>query len=75
MPKQEIPLVYRVATDDLFKRKTERWRRFNRYVKEFHNRNQKLYREKVDKLQREKIALLKNNDVEGYLRMVQVSQV
>jgi hypothetical protein len=46
----------------------------NRFVKEFHKRKERVYREKVDKIQREKINLLKNNDVEGYLRMVQVSK-
>lgn len=67
--------VNRVGIEDWWKKKAERWRRFNRYIKEFHTRREKLHREKLDKLQREKIALLKNNDVEGYLRMVQVSNI
>lgn len=52
--------------------KKERWKGFNRYVKEFHKRKERIHREKIDRIQREKINLLKINDVEGYLRMVQV---
>jgi len=52
--------------------KRERWKGFNRYVKEFHKRKERIHREKIDRIQREKINLLKINDVEGYLRMVQV---
>ncbi|KAF8650583.1 hypothetical protein HU200_063960 [Digitaria exilis] len=54
-----------------FKVKRERLKGFNRYVKEFHKRKERIHREKLDRIQREKINLLKNNDVEGYLRMVQ----
>ncbi|CAE6009513.1 unnamed protein product [Arabidopsis arenosa] len=57
--------------EDLFKVRRERLKGFNRYVKEFHKRKERLHREKIDKIQREKINLLKINDVEGYLRMVQ----
>lgn len=45
---------------------------FNRYIKEFHKKKERMYREKADKLQRDRINALKNNDVAGYLRMVQV---
>lgn len=41
-------------------------------MKEFHKRKERIHREKIDRIQREKINLLKINDVEGYLRMVQV---
>lgn len=58
--------------EDGFKIKRERWKGFNRYVREFHKRKERFYREKIDRIQREKINLLKINDVEGYLRMVQV---
>ncbi|XP_042420357.1 chromatin structure-remodeling complex protein SYD-like isoform X1 [Zingiber officinale] len=57
--------------EESFKIKRERWKGFNKYVKEFHKRKERAYREKIDRIQREKINLLKNNDVEGYLRMVQ----
>nr|XP_029119475.1 uncharacterized protein LOC105042102 isoform X2 [Elaeis guineensis]XP_029119476.1 uncharacterized protein LOC105042102 isoform X2 [Elaeis guineensis] len=57
--------------EDYFKVKRERCKGFNRYVKEFHKRKERIHREKIDRIQREKINLLKNNDVEGYLRMVQ----
>ncbi|KAI3908370.1 hypothetical protein MKX01_027392 [Papaver californicum] len=57
--------------EDWFKIKRERWKGFNKYVKEFHKRKERIHREKIDRIQREKINLLKNNDVEGYLRMVQ----
>lgn len=63
---------YRDKLEDLFKVRRERLKGFNRYVKEFHKRKERLHREKIDKIQREKINLLKINDVEGYLRMVQV---
>lgn len=53
------------------KKKGHRLMAFNRQVKEFHKRKERLHREKADKLQRDKINALKNNDVEGYLRMVQ----
>lgn len=56
--------------DDWYKAKRERWRSLNRYVKEFHKKKERTYREKLERIQREKINLLKNNDVEGYLRMV-----
>lgn len=65
-------LKFREKLDDAFKIKRERWKGFNRYVKEFHKRKERIHREKIDRIQREKINLLKINDVEGYLRMVQV---
>ncbi|KAK7363636.1 hypothetical protein VNO77_05786 [Canavalia gladiata] len=63
--------VHKEKLDDVFKIKRERWKGFNRYVKEFHKRRERIHREKIDRIQREKINLLKINDVEGYLRMVQ----
>ncbi|PKA57845.1 Chromatin structure-remodeling complex protein SYD [Apostasia shenzhenica] len=63
--------AHREKLEDYFKVKRERWKGFNRYIKEFHKRKERIHREKVDRIQREKINLLKNNDVEGYLRMVQ----
>ncbi|KAG7568342.1 P-loop containing nucleoside triphosphate hydrolase [Arabidopsis thaliana x Arabidopsis arenosa] len=63
--------VHKDKLEDLFKVRRERLKGFNRYVKEFHKRKERLHREKIDKIQREKINLLKINDVEGYLRMVQ----
>ena len=62
----------RERLDDTFKVKRERWKGFNKYAKEFHKRKERIHREKIDRIQREKINLLKINDVEGYLRMVQV---
>lgn len=58
--------------EDVFKAKRERLKGFNKYVKELHKRKERIHREKIDRIQREKITLLKINDVEGYLRMVQV---
>ncbi|OEL37669.1 Chromatin structure-remodeling complex protein SYD, partial [Dichanthelium oligosanthes] len=63
--------AHREKLEDSFKVKRERLKGFNRYVKEFHKRKERIHREKLDRIQREKINLLKNNDVEGYLRMVQ----
>ncbi|KAJ4823533.1 hypothetical protein Tsubulata_048213, partial [Turnera subulata] len=63
--------VHKERLDDVFKVKRERWKGFNKYVKEFHKRKERTHREKIDRIQREKINLLKINDVEGYLRMVQ----
>ncbi|KAI3983237.1 hypothetical protein MKX01_013304 [Papaver californicum] len=63
--------VHKERLEDCFKIKRERWRGFNKYVKEFHKKKERIQREKIDRIQREKINLLKNNDVEGYLRMVQ----
>ncbi|XP_074271286.1 chromatin structure-remodeling complex protein SYD-like [Silene latifolia] len=63
--------VHRERLEDVFKFKRERCKGFNRYVKEFHKRKERIHREKIDRIQREKINLLKINDVEGYLRMVQ----
>ena len=63
---------FRERLDDVFKFKRERWKSFSKYVKEFHKRKERIHREKIDRIQREKINLLKINDVEGYLRMVQV---
>ncbi|XP_042516714.1 chromatin structure-remodeling complex protein SYD-like isoform X2 [Macadamia integrifolia] len=63
--------VHKERMDDWFKIKRERWKGFNKYVKEFHKRKERIHREKIDRIQREKINLLKINDVEGYLRMVQ----
>ncbi|XP_019437490.1 PREDICTED: chromatin structure-remodeling complex protein SYD-like isoform X2 [Lupinus angustifolius] len=63
--------VHKEKLDDVFKAKRERWKGVNRYVKEFHKRKERAHREKIDRIQREKINLLKINDVEGYLRMVQ----
>ncbi|XP_011034240.1 PREDICTED: chromatin structure-remodeling complex protein SYD-like isoform X2 [Populus euphratica] len=63
--------VHKERLDDVFKIKRERWKGFNKYVKEFHKRKERTHREKIDRIQREKINLLKINDVEGYLRMVQ----
>ncbi|CAI9106540.1 OLC1v1005724C1 [Oldenlandia corymbosa var. corymbosa] len=63
--------VHRERLEDVFKIKRERWKGFNRYVREFHKRKERIHREKIDRIQREKINLLKINDVEGYLRMVQ----
>ncbi|KAG1358761.1 hypothetical protein COCNU_08G002070 [Cocos nucifera] len=63
--------IHKEKLEDGFKVKRERWKGFNRYVKEFHKRKERIHREKIDRIQREKINLLKNNDVEGYLRMVQ----
>ncbi|KAK4419537.1 Chromatin structure-remodeling complex protein SYD [Sesamum alatum] len=63
--------VHRERLEDGFKIKRERWKGFNRYVREFHKRKERFHREKIDRIQREKINLLKINDVEGYLRMVQ----
>ncbi|XP_065631375.1 chromatin structure-remodeling complex protein SYD [Quercus suber] len=63
--------VHKERLDDVFKTKRERWKGFNKYVKEFHKRKERIHREKIDRIQREKINLLKINDVEGYLRMVQ----
>ncbi|XP_037465435.1 uncharacterized protein LOC119337411 isoform X2 [Triticum dicoccoides] len=62
---------HRERLEDSFKAKRERLKGFNRYIKEFHKRKERIHREKLDRIQREKINLLKNNDVEGYLRMVQ----
>ncbi|KAL9273318.1 Chromatin structure-remodeling complex protein SYD-like protein, partial [Drosera capensis] len=63
--------LHKDRLEDLFKFKRERGRGFNKYVKEFHKRKERIHREKIDRIQREKINLLKINDVEGYLRMVQ----
>ncbi|KQK18704.1 chromatin structure-remodeling complex protein SYD isoform X2 [Brachypodium distachyon] len=63
--------AHREKLEDIFKAKRERLKGFNRYIKEFHKRKERIHREKLDRIQREKINLLKNNDVEGYLRMVQ----
>uniref|UniRef100_A0A2P2ME21 Chromatin structure-remodeling complex protein SYD n=1 Tax=Rhizophora mucronata TaxID=61149 RepID=A0A2P2ME21_RHIMU len=63
--------VHKERLDDMFKVRRERWKGFNKYVKEFHKRKERFHREKIDRIQREKINLLKINDVEGYLRMVQ----
>ncbi|CAL5047140.1 unnamed protein product [Urochloa decumbens] len=63
--------AHRERLEDSFKVKRERLKGFNRYIKEFHKRKERIHREKLDRIQREKINLLKNNDVEGYLRMVQ----
>nr|XP_034930331.1 chromatin structure-remodeling complex protein SYD-like isoform X4 [Populus alba] len=63
--------VHKERLDDVYKIKRERWKGFNKYVKEFHKRKERIHREKIDRIQREKINLLKINDVEGYLRMVQ----
>ncbi|KAL4298422.1 hypothetical protein GQ457_12G004980 [Hibiscus cannabinus] len=63
--------VHKERLDDVFKIRRERWKGFNRNVKEFHKRKERIHREKIDRIQREKINLLKINDVEGYLRMVQ----
>ncbi|XP_038985323.1 chromatin structure-remodeling complex protein SYD-like [Phoenix dactylifera] len=63
--------IHKEKLEDYFKVKRERSKGFNRYVKEFHKRKERIHREKIDRIQREKINLLKNNDVEGYLRMVQ----
>ncbi|KAL5199384.1 hypothetical protein ABZP36_020587 [Zizania latifolia] len=65
--------AHRERLEDSFKVKRERLKGFNRYAKEFHKRKERIHREKLDRIQREKINLLKNNDVEGYLRMVQAS--
>ncbi|KAI3744867.1 hypothetical protein L1987_57963 [Smallanthus sonchifolius] len=62
---------HRERLEDLFKKRGERLKNFNRYAREFHKRKERLHREKIDRIQREKINLLKINDVEGYLRMVQ----
>ncbi|KAI7726311.1 hypothetical protein M8C21_012286, partial [Ambrosia artemisiifolia] len=62
---------HRERLEDLFKYRRERLKGFNRYAREFHKRKERLHREKIDRIQREKINLLKINDVEGYLRMVQ----
>lgn len=62
----------RERLEDVFKYKRERCKGFNRYAKEFHKKKERIHREKNDRIQREKINLLKINDVEGYLRMVQV---
>ncbi|XP_056173698.1 LOW QUALITY PROTEIN: chromatin structure-remodeling complex protein SYD [Syzygium oleosum] len=63
--------VHKERLDDVFKIKRERLKGFNKYVKEFHKRKERIHREKNDRIQREKLTLLKINDVEGYLRMVQ----
>ncbi|XXG81817.1 hypothetical protein AAC387_Pa09g2379 [Persea americana] len=63
--------AHKERLEDLFKVKRERWKGLNKYVKEFHKRKERIHKEKIDRIQREKINLLKNNDVEGYLRMVQ----
>ncbi|XP_039058330.1 chromatin structure-remodeling complex protein SYD-like [Hibiscus syriacus] len=63
--------VHKEKLDDVFKVRRECWKGFNRYVKEFHKRKERIHREKIERIQREKINLLKINDVEGYLRMVQ----
>ncbi|CAM6081796.1 unnamed protein product [Calypogeia fissa] len=63
--------IHKEKLDDSYKVKRERWRVVNRFVKEFHKKKERAHREKLDKIQREKINLLKNHDVEGYLRMVQ----
>ncbi|XP_057484084.1 chromatin structure-remodeling complex protein SYD-like isoform X2 [Actinidia eriantha] len=62
--------VHKERLDDVFKMKRERWKGFNKYMREFHKRKERIHREKIDRIQREKINLLKINDVEGYLRMV-----
>ncbi|XP_024518394.1 chromatin structure-remodeling complex protein SYD [Selaginella moellendorffii] len=62
--------LQRDKLEDWNKAKRERWKSFNRYVRDTHKRKDKVHREKLDKIQREKINLLKNNDVEGYLRMI-----
>ncbi|KAK9757316.1 hypothetical protein RND81_01G155700 [Saponaria officinalis] len=63
--------VHKERLEDVFKFKRERSKGFVRFVKEFHKRKERIHREKIDRIQREKINLLKINDVEGYLRMVQ----
>ncbi|CAM8911859.1 unnamed protein product [Rhodiola kirilowii] len=63
--------LHRERLEESFKIKRERWRNFNKYAKEFHKRKERIHRERIDRIQREKINLLKINDVEGYLRMVQ----
>ncbi|XP_031392371.1 chromatin structure-remodeling complex protein SYD isoform X3 [Punica granatum] len=63
--------VHKERLEDVFKAKRERLKGFNKYAKELHKRKERIHREKIDRIQREKITLLKINDVEGYLRMVQ----
>ena len=72
MLNYSLPNKCRERLDDVFKFKRERLKGFNKYAKEFHKRKERIHREKIDRIQREKINLLKINDVEGYLRMVQV---
>lgn len=67
-----IRCALRERLEEAFKIKRERWRNFNKCAKEFHKKKERIHREKIDRIQREKINLLKINDVEGYLRMVQV---
>ncbi|KAF8387935.1 hypothetical protein HHK36_026597 [Tetracentron sinense] len=64
-------LPFRDRLEDWFKIKTERWKGFNKYIKEFLKRKDQTHFEKIDRIQCEKIKLLKNNDVEGCLGMVQ----
>ncbi|KAL2642565.1 hypothetical protein R1flu_010152 [Riccia fluitans] len=63
--------IQREKLDDCFKVKRERCRVINRFIKEFHKKKERAHRERIERIQREKINLLKNHDVEGYLRMVQ----
>lgn len=63
--------THKEKMEEWYKIKRERYKGFNRFVKEFHKRKERAHREKIERFQREKINLLKNNDVEGYLRMVQ----
>lgn len=76
LPQILALLVYflkcREKLDDVFKIKRERSKGIIKYVREFHKKKERIHRERIDRIQREKINLLKINDVEGYLRMVQV---
>lgn len=55
---------------DLQRARKERVLRNNRGVIEFHKRKERAEREKKERLQREKIQALKENDVEGYMKLV-----
>lgn len=72
MNKDACLFPFREKLEENSKVKRERLKVFNRHIKDFHKRKERIHREKTDRIQREKINLLKNNDVEGYLRMVQV---
>ncbi|PNT67594.1 hypothetical protein BRADI_3g29333v3 [Brachypodium distachyon] len=64
-------IILERVMEDMVKAKGEHLKSYDRYIKEFHKRNNQIHQEKLDMTQREKLSLLKFDEAEGYLCIVQ----
>lgn len=65
-------VIFRVEKDTKRTQKLQKKKGMNSKILEFHQRKERIFRQKIQKLERERLKKLKENDMEGYLKLLEV---